>query len=315
MDKKKTGARILSEFNDLKRTVESAAKELYYNLNLLQNIVNGDAEENEILSLIRIMNVNYPINAYDLIILEDDCTDGIKIMKAKESKASSRIFDRKDKDGNLTPYYEYRDTCMSRLSPFKPEWIKVLRVVKDDDPNNPDVAFNNGHFMHQYTYFIGDVNFYYIEFGKKKCRTMKNGDSCYITPFTPHSFATKSEGLIIAVTYGGAVRRAQRELYIIGSRILDNITLDKRKKVLTDTDVSPLPHEHIYVYNYSDKEQKFGSTVLAPEDSAYVQPFKNIKFSDDLLVVGVEGEITKEVIDELERFQDRRMFYETKKWF
>ena len=43
----------------------------------------------------------------------------------------------------------------------RPEWIKELRVVKDDDPLNPDVQFNNGHLMMQTTLFIGPVNFYY----------------------------------------------------------------------------------------------------------------------------------------------------------
>ena len=42
--------------------------------------------------------------------------------------------------------------------------------------------------------FIGDVNFYYIgENGEKKVGVMNIGDSNYITPFTPHSFATRKD--------------------------------------------------------------------------------------------------------------------------
>ena len=50
---------------------------------------------------------------------------------------------------------------MSRLGPFRPEWIKELRHVEDNDPHNPDVQFNNGHLMMQTTLFVGPVNFYY----------------------------------------------------------------------------------------------------------------------------------------------------------
>ena len=50
---------------------------------------------------------------------------------------------------------------MSRIGPFRPEWIKELRVVDDADPLNPDVQYNNGHLMMQTTFFVGPVNFYY----------------------------------------------------------------------------------------------------------------------------------------------------------
>ena len=52
---------------------------------------------------------------------------------------------------------------MSKLGPFKPEWIKELRNVNDSDPRNPEIAYNNGHFLHQLTFFIGPVNFYWKE--------------------------------------------------------------------------------------------------------------------------------------------------------
>ena len=61
------------------------------------------------------------------------------------------------------PYYEYRDTAMSSVGPFRPEWIEELCVVDDNEPNNKQVQWNNGHFMHQFTYFIGEVNFYYLD--------------------------------------------------------------------------------------------------------------------------------------------------------
>ena len=79
-------------------------------------------------------------------------------MHAEDSARSSRIMER-----GGSPYYEYRDTVMSGGAPFRPEWIKELFYVNDNDPNNRTVKWNNGHFMHQFTYFIGDVNFYYID--------------------------------------------------------------------------------------------------------------------------------------------------------
>ena len=50
---------------------------------------------------------------------------------------------------------------MSNGSKFRPEWIEMLRIVDDNDPYNPDVIYNNGHLMHQVTFFVGPVNFYY----------------------------------------------------------------------------------------------------------------------------------------------------------
>ena len=37
------------------------------------------------------------------------------------------------------PYYSYKDTVMSKLSPFRPEWIEELVVVKDNKPTNTNV--------------------------------------------------------------------------------------------------------------------------------------------------------------------------------
>ena len=84
--------------------------------------------------------------------------DGVLIMRAK-SKKSARVFKRKDRLQKYTDYYEYRDTVTSNISPFKPEWIKELRYVDNSDPENPDVAYNNGHFLHQMTAFIGQLTF------------------------------------------------------------------------------------------------------------------------------------------------------------
>ena len=67
------------------------------------------------------------------------------------------------------PYYEYRDTVMSCLAPFRPEWILDLCIVDNNEATNSKVQWNNGHFMHQFTYFIGEVNYYFKDESGKKC--------------------------------------------------------------------------------------------------------------------------------------------------
>ena len=62
-----------------------------------------------------------------------------------------------------------------------------IKIVDNNDPNNPDVAYNNGHLMHQMTTFVEPVNFYWEVNGKKFCGN-EHGDSNFITPFLKHSF-------------------------------------------------------------------------------------------------------------------------------
>jgi methylphosphonate synthase len=229
--KKIVGHRILSEANDLKRTVKSLAAEIEIDEKHLQKVIQGECSMDETHRVIRKMGNCYPIDISDLYFDEDDCDHNVKIMRSADSASSSRIFDRKDASGDRTPYYDYRDTAMSKLGPFKPEWIKELRTVNDADPENPDIAYNNGHFLHQATFFIGPVNFYWEVKGKKYCQEMNTGDSNYITPFWPHSFASRDPNhtaLIIAVTFGGDVRRAQKEIYRFGSDRINQFQLDNK---------------------------------------------------------------------------------------
>ena len=161
------GARIVSEANDLKRTVAALAKDLAFDETWLQDTLIGKNQLSDLYRVVDKMGEVYPIDKSDLYMIDDDGTNSVKIMRASESEKSSRIFKRKDRDDVLTPYYEYRDTAMSKVAPFKPEWIKQLRVVNDSDPENPDVVYNNGHFLHQMTFFIGPVNFYWEVQGEK----------------------------------------------------------------------------------------------------------------------------------------------------
>ena len=212
------GARALSEANDLKRTPEALASELGFDVDTIYSVISGKAPIGTARRLLEGMAKHYPVSFNDLWIEPDDTDNGVLIVRAAESDRTSRIFDRKDRNGKDGPYYDYRDTAMSRVAPFKPEWIRPLRHVSDADPKNADVAFNKGHLMHQMTFFIGEVNFYWELNGQRYCAEMSTSDSNYITPFVPHSFASRDPnnlGLIIAVTYAGPLRMALDEFSLM----------------------------------------------------------------------------------------------------
>lgn len=227
------GARIRSEANDLKRTPEALASDLGVGPETVDAVMAGKAEIETAKGILLSMAEIYPISLADIWVDSDDTDHGVCLMTAENSKKSSRVFSRPDRTGNLTEYYEYRDTAMSRGAPFKPEWIMELRNVSDSEPDNPDVAYNNGHLMHQTTFFIGPVNFYWEVDGKRYCAEMNTGDSNYITPFVPHSFASRDPekpGLIIAVTFLGLVGRAMRDFIAIGAESIDRAAGDLRNQ-------------------------------------------------------------------------------------
>tara|TARA_Y100001934_G_scaffold217841_1_gene258722 strand:+ start:51 stop:1418 length:1368 start_codon:yes stop_codon:yes gene_type:complete len=230
---KRLGARILGEANDLKRTPEALAEDLGLPFETIQKAIAGELAEDAAVDLLRSMASVYPVSFSSLWVEPDDTDGGVRVMKRTESQASSRVFERKDRNGNFSPYYEYRDTAMSRAAPFKPEWIKELRFVDDDDPDNGDVAYNNGHLMHQQTFFIGEVNFYWKTDGKSHCAQMNTGDSNYITPFVSHSFTSRNKGapgLIVAVTFAGQVRDALDTFSQVDGKTIEDYSGDLRDK-------------------------------------------------------------------------------------
>jgi len=300
------GAKILAEANDLKRTIEALARDIGLLPGFVQNVVDGNAPWSDVQEVLTRMGKTYPIDSAELTLMEDDSRNGVRVMRAAESAASGRVFSRKNRSGERTPYYEYRDTAMSKVGPFKPEWIKELRTVSDSEPNNPDVIYNNGHFLHQMTFFIGPVNFYWEVNGKRFCSEMSTGDSNYITPFWPHSFANRDpsqEAIIIAVTYGGEVKRTLRELYALGPSAVTGYKLEASSRSSGQRALigQHLRNENLSLENFHERLRQRGAHALAQKMEASPQTDLNatelgiiadtldIELSDLLLPEHVNG--------------------------
>jgi len=272
----KSGKNFLGILNDIKRRPEDAAIELGVELSDIESIIQGKTLISQ--DLVERATTIWPVNSRDFFVIRDDCPSGIKIMNSEESKKSSRIMDRAG-----TPYYEYRDTAMSTVAPFRPEWILELCYVDDNEPTNSNVQWNNGHFMHQFTYFIGDVNFYYRDSNdEKKVAVMNTGDSMYITPFTPHTFTTrkgaKENGLILALTYGGKLTGdVQQELSGMSTELGSNFALDFSNKEIAS---ASLLKYHREISNLSLEELSKRSSISIDELKSFENSSKIASFSD-----------------------------------
>ena len=226
----RTGENFRAILNDLKRRPEDAAAELGVPVPEIEEIIGGTRPLPA--SLVDRATAAWPVSPRDFYLLNDDAPSGVRIHRAADSESSSRVMSRAGSD-----YYEYRDTAMSSLSQFRPEWIKELCVVDDDDPDNPAVQWNNGHFLHQFTYFVGPVNFYYRGAdGSKSVAVMETGDSMYISPFVPHSFASRRNdrgelGVILALTYGDKLGgETRQEISALGAELASGLALDFRDR-------------------------------------------------------------------------------------
>ena len=222
MFEKYLGSKILSELNDLKRTVHTASVEIGINKELLEKAILGELSENEMEEIIDSICLRYPVEKSTFNIEKINSIDRFVHFKAKEALLTSRIYKRLNRDNEKTNYYEYRDSAMSRLSKFRPEWIKQLRCVDNNDPSNLDVVYNKGHFMHQITFFVGPVNFYYKDGKESYCIEMETGDSNYIPPYIPHSFTSRNpnkEAFIVAVTVGGKLKEVLPKITALNNNL------------------------------------------------------------------------------------------------
>jgi len=208
--------------NDLKRDEVNAAADLGLTLTEYRLLLAGQADLSW--ELIDRAAKVWPLNERDLLPVRDDAPLGVLIVDVAESAASSRTLRRGGVD-----YYEYRDTAMSRLATFRPEYIRMLAVVDDDDPANSTVQWNDGHLLYQFTFFVGPVNYYYKSGDRAFCVPMETGDSVWGVPYAPHSFTARDrsqDAYILALTYGGQlVGDSQRELSALGVHAAGSIGL------------------------------------------------------------------------------------------
>lgn len=210
----RAGALLRSAANDLKRDDAAAAADLGIPVADFAAYAEGRlAIPAEVL---RRAAAVWPVNECDLLPWRDDCPDGAIIHRLAASVASARVLRRGGID-----YYEYRDTAMSRVASFRPEWIRMLSVVDTDDPGHPGVSWNKGHLLYQFTYFVGPVNYYVREPEGDRALRMNTGDSVWGVPFAPHTFTSREAGAdahILALTYGAELLGdAQRELAVCGA--------------------------------------------------------------------------------------------------
>jgi transcriptional regulator with XRE-family HTH domain len=216
--------------NDLKRRPEDAAKDLGVTKKTIDNILNG--KKNLSFKLIKKAVSVWPVNFSEFFEIIDDTKNGFKIFKNAEANSTKRKMYRGGE-----AYYLYKDSVMSKISSFRPEWIQQLKIVNNSNPNNSNVKFNNGHFLHQFTYFIGPVNFYYMSNGKKKVAQMNTGDSMYISPYIPHTFTTRKNsekklGHILALTYSDKIStETLNELNAIGYDLIKRSKLNLKNKI------------------------------------------------------------------------------------
>ena len=211
-----TGVLVRTALNDLKRVPEVIEKETGLSKAALNDLIQGqDYDRANTDAILRLLHYNYPCSMKQLVVDRDDSDQGIWYKTAEESTHSGRVLDRINGLNQQVHYYNYKDTATSSLSPFKPELIEILVHVLDNEPMNPLVVMNKGHLLTQLTFFIGPVNFYCTVRGARECKVMNTGDSCLITPYVPHSFASRDPSqytAIVAVTFSGFVRDVLNDL-------------------------------------------------------------------------------------------------------
>ena len=308
----KSGQNFLGILNDLKRRPEDAAAELGISLEELTQIIDGKKTLSQ--EIIEKAVKIWPVNVSDFYIIYDDTPTGVKLMSAEESKMSSRIMNRSGK-----PYYEYRDTVMSSVAPFRPEWIMELCQVEDNNSENTDAKWNNGHFMHQFTYFIGDVNFYYLdENNKKQVSIMKTGDSMYISPFVPHTFTSRnkqSNGLILALTYGNKLTGdVKQELSGLSTEAGSQFSLDFSTK---EKSSAALLKFHREILSLPINEVSIRTKI--PTDTIIdLENAKRLPTQDEIILLARSYNVnSRELIadDEIEKKVVVKPHNECKKWY
>ena len=227
----KFGSRINTILNGVKRPVNIAAKELNICEKKLEKCIKGKISESETQNIAFKIAQTYPIKLSDIYLDPPTDIDGIIYCSKKKTDDSARIIKRLDHTKKTSNFYEYFDCAMDKFSPFKPELIKMLRNVDNNNPYNEDVAYNKGHLETQFTFYIGEVNFYYDINGLKYCQETNTGDSNIIIPYIPHTFTNRNKTIdskILAITFSNTIASNLSNLSHISDKNLSSISGDLR---------------------------------------------------------------------------------------
>jgi len=311
------GAKIRSISNDIKRNGEALAKEIEMDLATVLEAFEGTAAPETYEKIISRMVEVYPVSRLDLDIRRDDTDEGVVVQTPQGSLATSRIFSRSDKSGQASPYYEYRDAAMSSVGPYRPEWIKELRTVASDDPLDPDVAYNSGHLMHQCTFFVGPVNFYWKKDGQAYMEKMETGDSNYITPFVPHSFASRDssrDAYIVAVTFTGKLDTVHQDLMVLDPQGVKEslIDLSDRTRAFSDLLRREMANSMLGLEHLQERTSIDTPRLLSFADGSKFPNAEEMSAMAEALGVNVRDLTPPESVDSLEVVVRRRS--QVRKW-
>ena len=75
------GQRILSEANDLKRTIETVSKDLSISLDKLNALIDGNLEMSEAVEIVQSFSKVYPVRVADILLDSVDISDKVIFMK------------------------------------------------------------------------------------------------------------------------------------------------------------------------------------------------------------------------------------------
>tara|TARA_Y100001970_G_C14179409_1_gene828954 strand:+ start:384 stop:1493 length:1110 start_codon:yes stop_codon:yes gene_type:complete len=273
--------RLRQIINDLKRRPEDAAKDLKIKTSTFYKYLKNNKKIDEDF-VKRAVNI-WPVNINDFINPNYNKSLSYKIMRVQDSLKTKRIMKRGKKD-----YYEYRDTVMDRNAPFRPEWIRELVYVKSNSPKEKDLKWNRGHLLHQITYFVGKVNFYYIDSNnKKKTAIMNTGDSMYIAPYVPHTFASRDKnckGHIIAITFSDKITNdIQNEISKFSKRKIKEIIFKKSIKTHKKVSVKKFKETKKSNINKAIQINRLANSKIIPTTNFLqieIKKNNNLKFSN-----------------------------------
>ena len=139
---------------------------------------------------------------------------------------------------------------------------------------------------------------------------MNTGDSNYITPNWPHSFTNRDpdqEAYILAITFGGDVRRAQKELYALGDKS-NSYVIEYRdhNKAIRQLIKQHMMNENMKIdhlislaqYKSMEidlKELMKKNEEIPTEDLRKIAVLLNVELDDELIAEGLARELVNKI--------------------